>query len=70
MFKSILRNFLEDLGLVESQEYLEWLKWYNGQINKLNDKEEIQPPWIVYPKSSPVYGWNQGYQEAWLKNVW
>jgi len=66
----MLRKIFEDFGWVESQKHLEWQKWFGEQIRKINSGEEIEPPWIVYPHSSPIYGWNQGYQEAWLKNIW
>lgn len=39
------------------------------KINKAAG-EEIEPPWIAFPHSSPIHGWNQGETEYWKLNVW
>lgn len=48
----------------------EWENWYQSQLSKRNNSEEIEPPWISFPLSSPVYGWNQGRNEVWKNSVW
>jgi len=48
----------------------EWEKWFEEQKHKLKSGEEIEPPWIAFPSSSPIHGWNQGFQEAWKNNIW
>lgn len=65
-----LRNFFRYFGLAESEPDAEWEKWYNEQRNKLASGGEIEPPWISFPNSSPIHGWNQGYQEEWKNKVW
>ncbi|MCD9186472.1 MAG: hypothetical protein LUM44_08560 [Pyrinomonadaceae bacterium] len=65
-----LQNFFTVFRSVEDEADAGWEKWSEEQKNKLKLSEEIPPPWIVFPNSSPIYGWNQGYQEAWKNNVW
>ncbi|HQU83569.1 MAG TPA: hypothetical protein PKY59_10605 [Pyrinomonadaceae bacterium] len=57
-------------GMAENKADVEWKKWFIEQKNKLDSGEEIDPPWICFPNSSPIHGWNQGYQEAWKNDVW
>lgn len=52
------------------KESLEWESWYEKQLAKVNNSEEIEPPWIAFPNSSPIHGWNQGLNQAWKLNVW
>lgn len=44
--------------------------WFNEQKSKLKKGEEIEPPWVVFPLSSPKYGWDQGYGESWKLQIW
>jgi len=62
-----LRKVLRDRGLAENKT-IAW--WYAEQQRKLEAGEEIEPPWITFPNSNPIYGWNQGYEEAWKLNIW
>lgn len=64
-----LRNLLAAFGLAENQKQVDLQYWYRAELRKLEDDEEIEPPWIAFPYSEP-WGWNQGYQEEWKTNVW
>jgi hypothetical protein len=39
-------------------------------VRKFGAGEEIEPPWVAFPNNSPVFGWNQGFQESWKTNIW
>ena len=47
-----------------------WELWYFEQQRKLVAGAEIEPPWIAFPNSDALSGWNQGFSEAWKLNVW
>ncbi len=66
--KEKLKHSLSIFGFDKNSDS-QWQSWYAEQKRKLNAGEEIEPPWIAFPNSTP-YGWNQGYQEAWKNNVW
>ena len=66
----MLKRSLGMFGTGESEKDSEWQNWYAEQQRKLDDEEEIEPPWIAFPNSSPIHGWNQGYQQEWKNNVW
>jgi hypothetical protein len=68
--KNRLRNFFSNFGLTENQADIDFQNWFKDQKHKLESGEEIEPPWIAFPNSSPIHGWNQGYQEAWKNDVW
>jgi hypothetical protein len=43
---------------------------YKEQERKFVDGEAIEPPWVVFPLSSPNYGWDQGFGETWKLRIW
>jgi hypothetical protein len=63
-------KFFEVPELVENQKLAGMEEWYELQIRKSDAGDEIEPPWVAFPNNSPIYGWNQGFQEAWKTNVW
>ena len=45
-------------------------EWLKEQERKFAAGEEIKPPWIAFPLSSPNFGWDQGYGESWKLEIW
>ena len=70
LFGQRLRKAFERTGLAEDKKAQTIERWYAEQERKLEAGEEIEPPWIAFPASNPIHGWNQGYEEAWKLNVW
>jgi hypothetical protein len=70
LFGQRLRKAFERTGLVEDKKARTIERWYAEQERKLVAGEEIEPPWIAFPASNPIHGWNQGYEEAWKLDVW
>jgi hypothetical protein len=68
--KDTLKRSFGIFGASENKEGSEWQDWYAEQRRKLEAGEEIEPPWMAFPNSSPIYGWNQGNTEHWKMNVW
>jgi hypothetical protein len=55
----------------ERREREEFSRWYGEQQRALVAGEEIEPPWIVWPKQEPWWGgWREGNAEGWFKLVW
>lgn len=46
------------------------LDWFRGQQAKLEADEEIEPPWIAFPLSLALFGWNTGKTEQWKLEIW
>lgn len=69
---SLKEKLKNSLGLFSQSRKndAKWENWYQIQLKKLNNNEEIEPPWVAFPASSPIYGWNQGLNEEWKINVW
>jgi len=69
-----LKQYLGDLekrilpGLVRGRERKQaserWEQWYFEQQRKLDSGAEVEPPWIAFPNSDALSGWNQGNTEA------
>jgi hypothetical protein len=68
--KSNFRKIFDDLKLVENRKLEAMEEWYKSQMLKFGAGEEIEPPWVAFPNNSPVFGWNQGFQESWKINIW
>lgn len=49
---------------------VEYEKLFNEHLLLLAGDQEVPPPWIVFPASSPAFGWNQGYPEYWKTHIW
>lgn len=69
-FKERLTRLLVNNRLMRDPEAVEWARWYADQQWLLESGKEIEPPWIAFPHSESVGGWNQGYNEEWKRNVW
>lgn len=66
-----LRNILAFFGLAESRTEIEWQKWNAEQKRKLEEGEEIEPPWVFAPNTEPWAGeWKQGGGEYWKHEFW
>lgn len=75
-----LKQYLSDLekkilpGLARGRERerasKHWEQWFLEQQRQLEAGAEIEPPWIAFPNSDALSGWNQGYAEVWKLNVW
>lgn len=53
-----------DKGVTEKAE------WYKKQMENAKAGIEVEPPWVVFPLSSPDYGWDNGYGEQWKLDIW
>lgn len=63
-------EWFETWTLIWGQELNETSQLLKKQVVKLNNGEEIEPPWIVFPVSFATYGWDYGIHANWKLNVW
>lgn len=63
-------KILKLFGINKDKNIIDIEQWWAEQIETATAGGEIKPPWIVFPNSSPIYGWNQGGNEYWKTNVW
>jgi hypothetical protein len=60
--------FLDQRIRFSTNSQNKWNKWMLSQIATMETGNEIMPPWVMF-RGEDV-GWRQGYQEAWLHEVW
>lgn len=70
MIAIIVDSLLDIIKSRNRKKEQEWEAWYAEQKDRLHSGEDIEPPWVVFPQSSPIYGWNQGTAEAWKNDIW
>ena len=46
------------------------INWFSEQTVKLEANAEIEPPWIAFPVSLALYGWDGGETERWKLEIW
>ena len=72
----VLRRLAEKEYIAWKPDYYtedekKYLEWKADQLEKLQNGEDIDPPWLVYPKSDPVVLWvSWRYGNFWLDEIW
>lgn len=63
-------DWYENIATYWDSGFSEKVDWYQHQQENFDSGKEVKPPWIVFPISSPRYGWDTGYGEQWKLEIW
>jgi hypothetical protein len=63
-------DWYENITVYWDSGFSEKANWYQQQKKNFDAGKEVEPPWIVFPLSSPQYGWDTSYGEQWKLEIW